>query len=72
MWLLLISLYSPLPLGQVQSKGLLQVPTQSYEACTRERDRVRATWFVDGYRLSARCVHVQHYSNYNGAYTQQD
>jgi hypothetical protein len=72
MWLLLISLYNPQPLGHVQSKGLLQVPQSSYEVCQRERDRVRSTWYIDGYRLSARCVHVPHYSNYNGAYTQND
>ncbi len=70
MWVLLISLYMQQPLGQTQSKGVIHAPMSSYEQCQRERDRVRAVWYVDGYRVSARCIWVKHYSEHSGAYTQ--
>ena len=62
MWVLIISLYLTQPLGQVQSKGIIHVPQTSYEACLKERDRIRSTWYIDGYRVSPRCVFVKHYN----------
>jgi hypothetical protein len=61
MWVLIISLYLPQPLGHVQSRGVIEAPQPSYEACQRERDRVRSTWFIDGYRISPRCIYVKYY-----------
>jgi hypothetical protein len=69
MWILIISMYVLEPLGQVQSKGAIQAPQTSYEQCMKERDRVRAQWHMDGYRISPRCLYVKHYSTSNGAYT---
>jgi hypothetical protein len=72
MWVLLISAYLHLPLAQTQSKGVLQLPQQSLEQCERERDRVRATWYTDGYRISSRCVYIKYYSTNNGAYNESN
>jgi hypothetical protein len=68
MWVLLISLYLHQPLGQTQSKGMIHAPQTGYEQCTRERDRVNQYWHMDGYKVSARCIYVKHYSTHNGAY----
>lgn len=70
MWVLLISLYVHQPLGQTQSKGVIHAPQPSYEQCIHERDRIRTTWYTDGYRVSPRCIYIKHYSTNNGAYTQ--
>lgn len=70
MWVLLISLYVNEPLGQTQSKGVLQAPQNSYEQCQKERDRVQQYWHIDGYKVSPRCVYIKHYdSRHNGSYT---
>lgn len=62
MWILVISLYLAQPYGQTQSKGIIQAPQHNYEDCQRERARVSATWYTDGYKVSARCIYIQHYS----------
>ena len=62
MWVLIISLYAAQSLGQVQSQGIIQAPQPSYETCMRERDKVRATWYIDGYRVSPRCIYIKHYN----------
>lgn len=72
MWILMISLYLHQTLGQTQSKGVIQAPQPSYETCLRERDRIRATWYTDGYRVTARCIYIKHYSTNNGAYNESD
>jgi len=61
MWVLIISLYLTQPYGQIQSKGIIQAPQQSYEVCMRERDRIKATWFTDGYKVSPRCIYINNY-----------
>lgn len=71
MWVLLISLYLPDSLGQTQSKGMIHAPQPSLERCSREQARVRATWYMDGYQVRARCIYIRHYSNHNGAYNEQ-
>jgi hypothetical protein len=71
MWVLLISLYLGQPLGQTESKGMIHAPHTSYEACLKARDQVRATWHLDGYRTTARCIWVKHYSTNNGAYNER-
>lgn len=69
MWILMISLYLHEPLGQVQSRGVIEAPMPTYEACTRERDRVKHTWYIDQYKISPRCVYVKYWdSRHNGAY----
>lgn len=68
MWVLLISLYLGQPLGQTESKGIIHAAQPSYEQCLKQRDQVQRTWHLDGYRVSARCVYVKHYSTHNGAY----
>ena len=70
MWVLLISLYLHQPLGQTQSKGVLQAPFESYERCVAERERVRRDWHLGEYRVSPRCVYVKYYSRDNGAYNE--
>lgn len=65
MWILIISLYLNQPLGQTQSKGIIQATQTSYEQCQHERDRIRATWYTDGYRVSARCIYLKHYNGTN-------
>lgn len=72
MWVLLISLYLHQPLGQAQSKGIIHAPQSSYEECQRARDRVQQSWHLDGYRTSARCIYIKHYSTNNGAYSQNN
>lgn len=72
MWILLISLYLQQPHGHVQSKGVIHAPQQDYETCIRERNRIQATWYTDGYRVSPRCIYVKHYSNNNGAYNESN
>jgi hypothetical protein len=62
MWVLIISLYAAQSLGQVQSQGIIQAPQPGYETCMRERDRVRASWHIDGYKVSPRCVYIKHYN----------
>jgi len=62
MWVLIISLYLTQPLGQVQSKGIIHAPQPNYETCLQERDRVKSTWFTNGYRVIPRCVYVKHYN----------
>lgn len=61
MWVLLISLYLGQPLGQTESRGIIEAPQPSYEQCQRERERIRATWYTDGYRVSPRCIWIKHY-----------
>lgn len=69
MWVLLISLYLTEPiLGQVQSKGIIQAPMQSYDQCVKSRDQIRAQWQLDGYRVSARCLRVPNYGTRPGQY----
>jgi len=63
MWILIISMYLAQPLGQTQSKGIIQAPQPDYESCIRERDRIRATWYTEGYKVSPRCVYVKHYNS---------
>lgn len=59
MWILLISVYLTEPvLGQVQSRGILEIPTQGYQACLALRDSAQK-WRLDGYRVSARCLRTQ-------------
>lgn len=65
MWVLLISLYVHEPLGHVQSKGVIQAPFAQYESCTRERDRVKSTWRIEGFNISARCIYVPHYNSFH-------
>jgi hypothetical protein len=65
MWVLIISLYLHQPLGQTQSKGVIQAPQPSYETCLREKDRIRETWYTDGYKVSPRCIYIKHYSKHN-------
>jgi hypothetical protein len=62
MWVLVISLYLAQPYGQIQSKGIIQAPQSSYEACLRERDRIKATWYTDGYKVSPRCIYLKNYN----------
>jgi hypothetical protein len=62
MWVLVISLYLAQPYGQIQSKGIIQAPQTSLEACQRERDRIKATWYTDGYRVSPRCIYLKNYN----------
>jgi hypothetical protein len=62
MWVLFISLYMIQPNTElVQSKGVIQAPQSSLEQCYKERDRVKAQWRMDGYRVSPRCVYLKHY-----------
>jgi hypothetical protein len=61
MWVLIISLYLTQPYGQIQSKGIIQAPQRSYEACMHERERIRATWYTEGYRVSPRCIFIKNY-----------
>ena len=72
MWVLLISLYLGQPLGQTESKGVIHAAHNSYEQCLKQRDQVRATWHLDGYKVSARCIYVKHYSTHNGAYNESN
>ena len=73
MWVLLISMYMNSSIqGLTQSKGMIHAPQQSYDQCLKERDRVNQSWRMDGYRISARCVYIKHYSNHNGAYNESD
>lgn len=62
MWILIISLYLHQSLGQTQSKGYIQAPQPDYETCMKERERIKHTWFTDGYRVSPRCVYIKHYN----------
>lgn len=71
MWILIISLYAGTSLGLTESKGILHIPTNSLEQCERERDRVNATWRIDGYRTNARCTWIKHYSTNRGAYNSE-
>ncbi len=71
MWVLLISLYLQQPLGYTQSKGMIHAPQTSYEQCQKERDRVQQSLHLDGYRTSARCIYIKHYSTHNGAYSRE-
>lgn len=71
MWVLIVSLFAHQPLGQVQSKGIIHAPMQSHELCLKEKDRVNQHWHMDGYRTSARCIYVKHYSEHNGAYSKE-
>jgi hypothetical protein len=71
MWVLLISLYLGQPLGQTESKGIIHAPHKNYDECLKARDQVRATWQLDGYRLTARCTYIKHYSTHNGAYNRE-
>jgi len=68
MWVLIISLYLAQPLGQTQSKGIIHAPQTSHEQCLQERARIQEYWHMNGYRISARCVYIKHYSQHNGAY----
>ena len=68
MWVLIISLYLSQPLGQTQSKGVIQAPQPSYETCIHERDRIKATWYTDGYKVSPRCVFIKHYNQFNHSF----
>lgn len=62
MWILLISVALTQPvMGHVQSRGILQIPTDSYTTCVQERDRVNTQWRLDGYRVSARCLRLAQY-----------
>ena len=62
MWILFISLYMIQPnTSLVQSKGVIQAPQPSLEQCYKERDRVKAQWHMEGYRVSPRCVYLKHY-----------
>ena len=61
MWILIISLYMPQPNGLTQSKGIIQAPQSSYDQCIKERDRVKEYWYMDGYRVSPRCVYLKNY-----------
>jgi hypothetical protein len=70
MWVLIISLYLLQPLGQIQSKGIIHAPQSDYETCLKTRDIVNKNWYLDGYRTSARCTYVKHYSTHNGAYNE--
>jgi len=72
MWVLLISLYLGQSLGQTESKGVIHAAHNSYEQCLKQRDQVRATWHLDGYKVSARCIYVKHYSTHNGAYNESN
>lgn len=72
MWVLLISLYLHQPLAQTQSKGVIHAPHNSYEQCLQARDTVQKSWYMDGYRVSARCIYVKHYSTHNGAYNESN
>ena len=72
MWVLLISAYLHQSLGQIQSKGVVQLPQSSYETCLRERDRIQHTWYTDGYRISSRCIYIKYYSTNNGAYNESN
>ena len=51
-------------LGHAQSKGIIQAPQPSHEVCMRERDRIRATWYTEGYKVSPRCVYIKHYNEH--------
>ena len=73
MWILLISLYATNNnLGQTQSKGVIHTAQHSYEQCQKQRDTVQQQWRLDGYKTSARCIWVKHYSTNNGAYNESD
>ena len=73
MWVLLISLYMNSAInGLTQSKGMIHAPQLSHEQCEQERDRVNRNWQMVGYRVSARCIYVKHYSHHNGAYGESD
>lgn len=62
MWILFISLYMIQPnTSLVQSKGVIQAPQSNLEQCYKERDRVKAQWQMEGYRVSPRCVYIKHY-----------
>jgi len=70
MWILLISLYLHEPLGQTQSKGIIHVPQTSYDDCLKQASKVNQSWHLNGYKTSARCIYVKHYSTNNGAYNE--
>jgi hypothetical protein len=61
MWVLVISLYLAQPYGFTQSQGVIQAPQTSYENCVHERERIKATWYTDGYKVSPRCIYVKYY-----------
>lgn len=65
MWILIISLYLHQPLGQTQSKGIIQAPQPGYEHCQQQRDLVNKTWHLDQYKVSARCIYLKHYDGTN-------
>ena len=69
MWILIISMYLHQPLGQSQSKGVIHAPQPNYETCIHERNRIQATWYTEGYKVSPRCVYIKYYSTHNGAYS---
>jgi len=69
MWVLLISMALTQPIqGAVQSRGIIQAPMNSYDECLRQRDEIRATWHLDGYRVSARCLRLPDYKTRPGQY----
>ena len=63
MWILIISLYAHLQLGQSQSQGIIHVPQPDYNTCIAQRDLVKQQLKLDRYTTSARCVYVEHYNN---------
>lgn len=67
MWVLLISMSLTTAVqGQVQSKGIIQLPMISHDQCVQSRDQIRAQWQLEGYRVSARCLRVPHYATTPG------
>jgi hypothetical protein len=71
MWILLVSLYA-LNANQIQSKGVIHTAHLGHEQCLRQRDHVQQTWQLQGYRTSARCIWIKHYSTDNGAYNESN
>jgi hypothetical protein len=69
MWVLLISLALTQPInGQLQSRGIIQLPMKTHNQCVEQRDEIRATWHLDGYRVSARCLRLPDYTTRPGQY----
>ncbi len=66
MWVLIISMYLSQPYGFTQSQGVIQAPQPSYETCMREKERIRATWYIDGYKVSPRCIYIKYYKSPGG------
>lgn len=59
MWVLLVSVYMLQPVqGQTQSQGIIQAPMNTYDECLAQRDHIRDTWRMQGYRVSARCLRI--------------